>query len=693
MKQYFIVRLIFVFGLLSLSTQLSAQEYAYEFGAVSNGELEATVYPKAPDADAVVISDYAYRTIVVGTYHPWTRVKIPRIPNRGYARDRVYGLFPYVIETTHQQKIKIFNKKGLRKATLKIPFYNKRAPLKEEVIDNISALLHHLNNGKIETTKFDDKNIKIENITDSISTVVISFSSAKVGDVVEFRYKRTSPLYLGMKNWNFQTDIPVMAALLEVFLYDAFQYNMIQKGVYPIKKQSVIENPKLNDLKQKVFNGRSAVRTIFITRNLPAWKKNSKFIWNEKDHISGIDFELRSTKFLGYVPYANTWKDVEERIENETKFNKLVYGKDYFKKEVKALIQDKKTQKEKLEAIYGLIKEKIKWNGRYALYGNVKEAVKKGVGNNAAINSALIRALKTADIYVYPVLISPRHMGSFPKDKPTFDKLKTFIVCASLPDGMSYYMDGSAYLGGVNAIPTNLMAYKARTFVRSYDLLEGQSNATVNISDAGNYELIQNIEITPKSSTLLIGKMTTQYKTLSAYTFKKRFHRAGRKEELVVETEQAKDIKITNYNLKGNKLISNHIIEDFDFSRNIKEKNKATIIFNPLLVADRMRDYTISEKRVLPIELDALTKRTITISIDIPEDYDVKNLPKSIQHQMPDQSVVFSYKVQKENQKITIRTHFEINRVKIEPKNFNEFRDIVKSIKTATNQVVEFIKK
>ncbi len=694
MKEQFSIRFISIFTLLFLFSLLPAQEYSYQFGTISKGELEATIYPKEPEAEAVIISDYAYRTIIVGTYRPWTRAKFSYIPNRGHARERVMGMFPYVVETTHQQKIKIFNKKGLRKATLKIHFHNNKDPYREEVIENIEGLLHHLNNGKVETTQFNKKDLQTVLINDTVSQIVIGFPNAKVGDVVEFRYKRISPLYVGMKNWNFQTDIPVMSALLELFIYDAFQYNMQKKGSYEIaEKNEIINNPKINDLKQRIFSNRSAIRTIFLTGNLPAWNKKTPFIWNEEDHISGVDFELRSTRFLDYISYADTWKEVEERMEGETRFNKNVYGKDYFKKEVKALIKDKKTQNEKLEAIYGLIKEKIKWNGKYALSGNVKNAVNSGVGNNAEINSALIRALKTAKIYVYPLLISPRNQGGFPDNKPTYNGIKTFIVCASLPDGMSYYMDGSAYFGGVNAIPTNLMVSKGRTFVRSYDLLEGQSNATVNISDISNYELIQNVEITPKSPTLLTGKITTEYNNLYASIYKKRFERAGRQEELVAETEEAKENKITNYNVKGNELLSNKVVENFDFTREIDNNNKEKIYFNPLLIADRMKDYTISEKRIVPVELEALTNRTTTILIDIPMGYDIEKLPQNVQAQASDKSVKFSYKVKKESKKITVQVHFEINRVKIESNQLDEFRDIVKSIKKATSQIIEFRKK
>ncbi len=692
MKKQSQVKIFLLLLVFFLFTKTYSQEYTYKFGTISKAELEATTYPKAPNAKAVIISDYAYRTIVVGHYLPWARVKMPYIPNRGYARDRVYGMFPYVIETTHQQKIKIFNEKGLEKATLKIPFYNKKKPLKEEIIENIEALLHHLNNGQIETIKLDENKIKTQSISDSISEIVVSFPNAKVGDVVEFRYKRISPLYVGMKNWNFQTDIPVMSALLEVFFYDAFQYNMDLKGIYPIQQQSVIEKPKLNDLKQKVFNGREAIRTVFLTGNLPAWNKNPKFIWNDEDYISGVDFELQSTRFRGYVPYSATWKEVEERIEDEMKFNKYIYGKNYFKEEVKKLIKDKKTQKEQLEAIYELIKEKIKWNGKYALLGDVKQAVKKGEGNNAEINSALIRALKTADIYVYPVLISPRKLGRFPINKPTFDKIKTFIVCASLPDGMSYYMDGSAYLGGINAIPTNLMPCQARTFVRSYDLLEGQSNATVNICDISNYDLTQNIEITPKNSTQIIGKTENIYKNLSTSIYKKRLSRAGKKEELIMEEEEAKEIKITNYNVQGNTILSNEIKEYYVFEKEIQNSADSTISFNPLLVADKMQDYTISQERVLPIEFDALRKRDISITVNIPAGYKVIEAPKSIQHQTVDKSVVFSYEVKNENSKIKITLHFEINRIKVEAKDLNKFREIVKTIQTAVTQKIVFKK-
>lgn len=673
---------IFCISLLFATSQLSAQQYAYQFGQITPQELTATTYPQDPNAKAVVISDYAYKTIKAGTYLPWTRAKFPYIPNRGYARQRLSTLLPYVVETTHQQKIKILTKEGLDKATISIPYYNKKTPYREEVIAELEAWTYKMVKGDIKKIKLNNQALTTATINDTVSAIRFTCPEVEVGDVVEYRYKRTSPLYVGLQPWYFQTDIPVMSALLELFFYDAFQYNMIQKGVFKIEKHDIIEYPKLNDTQQSVFDGREAIRTIFLANSLPTLNDQIPYLWNNKDEVSGIEFELRATRFLGYIPYADEWKSVEERIDVETTFNKQTYGKDFFRNEIKKIIAPLKNEREMVEEIYRFIKNRIQWNGKYNLYAQPKKAIETGIGSNADINALLIRALKRAKIYCYPVLLTPRNVGKFPEKRPTYNHITTYIVGISLSDGHNYYIDGSAYYGGLNMLPSDLMPLQARTLVRGYDLLEGQSNTMVNLSDINSFKQTNHTTIDIDATRQVIkGHSTTQYSDLSAYNFKTNYHSHTNQKQWIDQKAQKEQITIIDYQLTNADDLLTHMVEEtIDFEKEITSSD-SIIRLSPMLFLDKWMTMPIDEKRHHPIEFEGLAKHEYHIDIALPKGYKVVDAPSNTTHQMEDGNYAFSFAIDTTHtDRLSITYSVHIQQIVIDTPSLPTFREVQRTI-------------
>lgn len=67
-----------------------------------------------------------------------------------------------------------------------------------------------------------------------------------------------------------------------------------------------------------------------------------------------------------------------------------------FKEEMTALhLEQMKGADEKICAIYTFLKNKVRWNEKYALYSkSPKQVLKEGTGSNADINFILISMLK-----------------------------------------------------------------------------------------------------------------------------------------------------------------------------------------------------------------------------------------------------------------------------------------------------------
>src|SRR6266542_1835795 len=98
MKSFTIIPLTMLFCLLLIAQTIKAQNFTHEFGKFSAEEFEMKEYPKDAQAEAVVIYDIG----------------------RSFFIDSDRG-FEIIFE--RKQKIKIFNKAGLKWAQFEIPYY------------------------------------------------------------------------------------------------------------------------------------------------------------------------------------------------------------------------------------------------------------------------------------------------------------------------------------------------------------------------------------------------------------------------------------------------------------------------------------------------------------------------------------------------------------------------------------------
>lgn len=655
---------------------LSAQKYAYPFGEVSVAELEANKFAKDTTANAVVIAESAYRTIAQSTYSPWTRVKLPVIPSRGYAENRYYDLFPYVIETSVQRKIKVMKDAGAVYSIVEIPYYNNKAPYREEQIEGIEAWSYNLEDGKVVKTQLKKEQIINENVNDTLSQFKLRIPNVKAGSVIEYKFKRTSPLHLGIPGWELQSELPKMVSIYETLFYDAFMVNQEIKGPYPIRTHSEREQPSFTGVQQNVFSGRYAQRVLFIAQDLPAYQNVDK-IWNMTDHTAGVRAELLATRYVGYVPYADKWKDVENRISVENTFDKNNYGSMFYSKELKELLKPIKDETEKIKAIYGFVKDKVKWNGKYELYADPASAVTKGSGSNAQINAILLRALYRNRIYAYPILISTRSSGRFPASFPTYDKIKTYVICAQTEDGKRYYLDGSATFGGLNMLPSVLMVENGRTFAREFMLEEDQANGNVNLTSVNSADFKGNITAKLTEEGGINGKMENTYSNLAAMHYKQEFNSSNSSQMQYEASVEKNGLKISDYTAENHlDKMSDLVNQTFSFTKKIVP-NGNEIAFNPLVFTNHLLHETVEANRILPVELDTPKSFEIHSEIEIPAGYEVVSLPSSANEKLESELFDFQYSAEVKDNKVVVDYRLNMDDVVFAPADLDALRKLL----------------
>ena len=142
---------------------------------------------------------------------------------------------------------------------------------------------------------------------------------------------------------------------------------------------------------------------------------------------------------------------------------KPAYVSDIINELKEAKIGDIANPRERVAAVYKLVMDKVKWNGKYALSpASTSETLKNGVGSNADINLLLIQSLREVGLTATPVMLRTRDLGMLPYNFPSFTKLSTFIVAVIMPSGGNLYLDASNKNGRINKLPEVMLVERAR---------------------------------------------------------------------------------------------------------------------------------------------------------------------------------------------------------------------------------------
>ena len=193
---------------VSLFLTVYAQKEVPSFGKIDKADLEMKDCDFDPGAVAVKLLD-------VGDM----------FYDRGTA-----GITLFKTIYNKRVRIKILKEKGLSYANVEIPFFTNGVDDIEK-IRQIDACIYNLDEaGNIKVTNVGKSSIYIKKINKRFSRLIIAFPEAKVGSVVEYRYRQEVESYNRLKDWYFQDVIPTRYSEYEIKVPMLFVFT-IQRNV------------------------------------------------------------------------------------------------------------------------------------------------------------------------------------------------------------------------------------------------------------------------------------------------------------------------------------------------------------------------------------------------------------------------------------------------------------------------------
>ena len=595
--------------LLAITMTVNAQsiEPNLKWGKPTDQELNMTEYAADKDADAVVL------------YHK-TDVSYEFINND-------FRVF-YRVNT----RLKVLKPEGKRLADGQIVYVeNETNRTRHEIVSGLKATAYNMENGKLVKTKMERSMTSVERLDKNQLVTKFSVPQVKVGTVIEYEYRIESDFYGNIRDWYAQRDIPVLYTCYELSIPEWFTFNIEETGMNRMEKKEDSQPMTL------LFSGGTEniltnIKT-FIGRNLPALKDDD-FVWHATDYGDKVTAELAGIFIPGsvYKSYTSTWDDVDNQLLNDEDFGGRLKRSSPLKDEIiAASIPGISDKKERIAAVWQLLKSRVRWNGDYAFWGkSASKVLKEGTGTNADINFLLINMLQDAGIESVPIVMRRRDSGILPLSHSSLKYLNTFVVGIQMDDSTMAYLDGSAEDGYLNVLPAKLLVSRARVVKKTASLMPNNTpDIWVNLQTNARGRETTTIQAQLSADGLLTGKKSSMLIEEAAAAKRRSWRLAKDSTEQIQKMQERDGIEIQSYRLEGRNDFSPTVKEEMTFTKQCDAAGDI-IYLNPFIFIPQHESPFTAAERILPIEFPYKQAEMQNVMITLPEGYVVEEAPKPI---------------------------------------------------------------
>lgn len=621
MKRILLLLIIIIIN----SSSYSQKKFSAKTGQTTLEELKMKIYDKDSTAVALVLYEQG------NTYMN---------PNRNYD-----------LSTDYYYRIKILKKEGFKKGTIKIPYY------KKETIEKIEGYTYNIVANTIQKKHLLDKDIFKNKETENWNSITFTLPNLKVGSVIEYKYRITSP-YLQLDDWEFQSDIPKVKSEYHSAILANYKYNVSLKGYYPLDKNNPSVIKRCHQMPG--FSEGGCAVLDFGMNDMPAFKEES-YMTHKKNFISRITFELSSVTHAqgNKTNYTDTWKSADKRFKSGEYFGSELRKSTFFKKNLPAEIQLEKDLLKKAKKIYYFIQDHYTDNNKSVAYYkiNTKKTFNNKSGSVAEINVALMNALKAGGLDAKVALLTTRHKAKPTKVYPVISEFNYIIVKLTV-NNKEYFLDASD-----KQLTFGLVPFKTLNGdVRVMDFKKGsywQTNSPT-IKSEEKVNLIVNIN----NDGEVKGKLRVSQTGYDAYFLRQELSE-NTTDNYLEKYENDNKIEVIDYKITGDNRKDSQITQVFDFQLEPNDEGLSDNIYlNPFFhEAIKTNPFKLDD-RLYPVDFGFKINYMYRASINIPDNYVIKELPKSKAFSLPNKGGTFIFNIKKLNGKLTIFFKFQLAKTK-----------------------------
>ena len=523
-------------------------------------------------------------------------------------------------------RIKIFNKKGLDWADVKLPYRSER---NQQSVSGIEAQTYNLDgSNNVIVSKVDKKLVYEKKLNKKYSEKVFTFPDVKVGSVIEYKFKHSG---IGLIDWYFQRSIPVRYSHFVMDLPNELEFTAMPYCALPVESKTEAI-------------GSTVVKT-YSMKNVPALK-DEPFVINEDVYRDRLETKIIAFNVNGRrVNRVVNWVQVINFLMEDEDFGVQLKRNIPRTADLDEKLKNLTSPYEKMKVIYKYVQENMQWNeylGIWALDG-VRNAWKDKKGTVGEINLILVNLLKDAALDAHPVLVSTHDNGivntidAGTYDDPGFLQFNK-VMAYVLIDKQVYVLDATEKELPAHLIPPDIL------------LTQGLVIEKIETSQWGWKELWKE-NLIAKNSIVISGKIDetgrmTGIANINSYDYARqaRLSLAKKGKDKFIETfitASNPSLTVDNVDFENMDSDSLPLVQTINFTQQLTTTGDYTY-FSANMLTGLEKNPFVADNRFADVFFGYKQSYVIVGNFTIPEGYAFSELPKNMRMIMPDTSISIS---------------------------------------------------
>ena len=671
--------------------EANAQDAPSKFGKISEEELSATVCPIDSNAHAYYVFDCGQ----VNFIYPQTTIR----------SDDPSSNSGFVMITKRHFRIKVIDETAHDIGNIEIALYS--SGNNEEKLLDIDAASFNIEGKKIIKSKFEKKNILTEAQSKNWKVVKIPMPNVKSGTVIDVQYSIKSDFYFNLNNWRFQHSVPVLYSKYVTYIPEYFSYHKNVKGYFPLKVENTqkrnsirltyVDNglgAGLSSNNSALDNGRTTSSHTFeyeeyvdsyTGHNIPAFVEDD-YLKSKSNYLSEVEFELAFTKFPNspIKSYTSKWENVVNELLDDDNFGVKLKRTEFLNDFVKTIPSESLTKPELIRIAFDYIKGKMKWNELYKLYVNetLKKTYNDGVGSSADINLCLVGLLEKFGLEAYPVVISTQSNGFISLTHPTVTDFN-YVIALVRFEGKNFLMDATEPLSRINQLPIRCLNDKG--LIVKKDQVEW-----VDLTKSNSYKDQTTLIYTFDKDLNINASYNQKLDGYAAYLSRMELKKHSSADEFVEHYQKSvPGLNINSHQISGIDSLDAPLTYNLNVSlTNYVEAINNLVLITPLLFETPKSSPFKLSKRDYPVEYSYPLTQFYSAQIDVPENYTVETLPKSVSIALPDKQTKFTYNLSLAGNKIIVTSIFVNNKLQFLPNEYNDLKEFYRLMIEKQNEKI-----
>ncbi len=603
------------------------QRAPMRYGRIDTEDLKMTHWEADSSAKAVILGDY------------------------GVVEFRYHNEHGFQSHFKRHLRVKIFHMDASGLADFRLPIHSSGSD--RERLTQLRARVYNHEGNRVQRTRFSRGDVFQEEISDNLTRINFTLPDVREGTVFEIEYTIVSPFLFTLPEWSFQRQYPARFSEVRFYTPEYYTYKPLMQGFLPLNNihrdqrgQNFTATWEETGVMGRKTRHSSKVEyqeniVIYRMENVPAFT-TEPHMNAAINYVSRIEHELLSF----YWPYgrgrdfSSNWEKVSQTLLRSESFGRLLNRSGFLRDEAEALSQSHPEPLQRAIAAHQLVQKHMHWNDRAGVYAqsrNLRRAWSAGEGNVADINLLLVLLLTELGLDADPVILSTRSHGMINPAQIMLDKFN-YVIASVRVDDKIYLLDATDKNTPWFLLPERCLNGQGRI------ISERRSGWVELIPFQDNYTNTRtHLTVNPD------GSMRAEMKKN-----KTNYHRLRHQQNLNKFINHEAYMDDVESSFSGAELIDYQVDNLLDWSEPLESTYKfeipATdnapkdvIYLHPLLNDRHGSNPFRLEERQFPVDFIFPFKRSFYVIIDVPEGYEVDELPDNKRFMLPDRSASYLF--------------------------------------------------